>query len=191
MDGQDIWNVKAPEGIEFIGKGAFEGLTVLAGPEVYWGANPKVMLKYDTKLGKSDLTFIHSEDIARQGESSSATAATDRQSRQTTLYAKRELNNGVKLELGGIMSSSEEIDEEYDRAVGGEIFLDEIEFEDTLGVKAKLTFPLFGSLAYVGANYGGLVADGGLALREFGTQLPYSSQGNKQEYEAGMMMNFG
>ncbi|MEM7081643.1 MAG: hypothetical protein AAF465_02835 [Pseudomonadota bacterium] len=191
MEGQDIWNSKAPEGIEFIGKNQFEGLTILAGPEVYWGANPKIMLKYDRKFGKTDMTFIHSEDIARQGESSSATAATLRQSRQTTVYAKRPLTDGMTLELGAIVSSTEEIDEEFSRVVGTEIIRDQIDFEDTLGVKAKLSFPLFGSLAYIGANYGGLVADGGQPLRELGTQLPYSSQGNKQEYEAGVMMNFG
>jgi hypothetical protein len=41
----DIWNAKAPEGVEFIGKGKWEGLTVVAGPEVYWGANPKFIVK--------------------------------------------------------------------------------------------------------------------------------------------------
>jgi hypothetical protein len=44
---------------------ALEGLTLLGGPEVYWGANPKFIVKYDFKLGKVGLSFIHSEDVAR------------------------------------------------------------------------------------------------------------------------------
>ena len=196
IEGMDIWNAKAPEGVEFIGKNKLEGLTILAGPEVYWGANPKVVLKYDFDLGKFDFTFIHSEDVARQGESTSATGATQRQSRQTTLYVATNFTENVKLELGGIMSANEKIDDVYDR-VGdnGDIILDQIDSEDTLGFKAKLSFPLFGTQSYISAHHAGLVADGGASLKDFGvtdpSRLPYSGAGNKQEYEMGMRMNFG
>jgi hypothetical protein len=140
--------------------------------------------------------LIHSEDVARQGESATATAATNRQSRQTTLYAARQLSENVKLEVGGIMSATEKVDDIYDR-VGdnGDIIVDQIEFEDTLGFKAKLSFPVFGAKSYISAHYAGLVADGGAVLKDFGWRdpsgLPYSGQGNKEEYEAGMMINFG
>jgi len=194
--GMDMWNAKAPEGVEFIGKNKWKGLTILAGPEVYWGANPKVVLKYDFDLGKIDFTFIHSEDVARQGESTSATGATQRQSRQTTLYATTDLAENVTLELGGIMSANEKIDDIYDRlGENGDVILDQIDSEDTLGFKAKLSFPLFGTQSYLSAHHAGLVADGGDQLRDFGmrdpTALPYSGAGNKEEYEAGMRMNFG
>jgi beta-galactosidase len=196
IDGMDIWNAKAPSGVEFIGKGKLDGLTVLAGPEVYWGANPKIVLKYDFDFGKFDFTFIHSEDVARQGESTSATGATQRQSRQTTFYAATELTEKIKLELGGIMSANEKIDDQYDRiGSNGDIILDQIKSEDTFGFKAKLKFPLFGTQSYVSAHHAGLVADAGGQLKDFGirdpTALPYSRAGNKQEYEAGMTMNFG
>ncbi len=194
--GMDIWNAKAPEGVEFIGKGKWDGLTIVAGPEIYWGANPKVVFKYDFQLGKIDLTFIHSEDLARQGESSSATGATQRQSRQTTLYAATNLTENIKLELGTIMSANEKVDDIYDYVgENGDIILDQIESGDTLGFKAKLSFPLFGTTSYLSAHHAGLVADGGAQLKDFGvrdpTALPYSGAGNKKEYEFGMMMNFG
>ena len=194
--GMDIWNSKAPEGIEFIGKNAWKGLTIVAGPEIYWGANPKIVLKYDYSIGKVDMTFIHSEDIARQGESSSATGATERQSRQTTLSAAVNITEEVKLEFGGIFSASEKIDDTYDRVgANGDIILDQIQTEDALGFKAKLSFPLLGTKSYISAHHAGLVADGGATLKDFGwrdpTGLPYSSLGNKQEYEAGMIMYFG
>ena len=193
--GQDIWNAKAPSGVEFAGKGKWKGLKILAGDEVYWGANPKVILKYSWNWGRTELTFMHDEDVARRGDSASATAATERQTRRTTLYAKRDLAEGVTLELGGIIASNEKVDDVYDRYDDGNIFVDEIDFEDTLGFRAKLTFPLLGTKSYVATNIAGLVADGGDVLRDFGvldpTALPYSALGNKQEYEAGMMMNFG
>ena len=53
--------------------------------EVYWGANPAVIFKYDFQLGKFDWTFIHWEDLARRTEASGATGATSRQTRRTTL----------------------------------------------------------------------------------------------------------
>ena len=194
--GMDIWNAKAPEGVEFKGKNKWGGLTVLAGPEVYWGANPKFVVKYDFKLGKIDWTFIHSEDVARQGAATGGFGATVRQSRQTTLHAEKEFSNGWKLELGGIMSATEKVDDIFDRVDSeGDVYVDQIESKDTLGFKAKLTFPLFGKETYVSAHHAGLVADGGVHHRLYGiidpSRLPYSGLGNKKEYELGMIMNFG
>ena len=194
--GQDIWNAKAPSGIEIQGKNKWSNLRLVAGPEIYWGANPKFVVKYDFKLGKFEWTFIHSEDVARLGEGANATEATIRESRQTTLYAKREFSNGMELELGGIISATERIDETFDRIdEAGNIYIDEIEFEDTLGFKAKLSFPLFGTQTYVSAHHAGLVAEGGVHHTVYGvtdpSKLPYTGLGNRREYEAGMQMFFG
>ncbi len=194
MAGEDIWNAKAPQGVQFDGKGMFEGLTLLVGPEVYWGANPKAVIRYSNKFKNIDWTFIHSEDLATSNDSATATEVTEVETRQTTLYTKTDLGfikEGVTLEVGGIIGSSDKIDDDYERLDQGKTFLDDVEFEDTLGLKTKLTFPVFGAQAYLASNYGGLVADGGAPLREFGTRLPYSEFGNKEEYEAGVMMNFG
>jgi hypothetical protein len=193
--GMDIWNAKAPNGVEMKGKGALDGLTLLFGPEVYWGANPKVVLKYDFNIGDIDYTFIHSEDVARLDDSATATQATERQSRQTTIYAAMDLTDSIELELGGIMSATEKVDDQYTRLQGNNIVLDEVEFIDTLGFKARLSydrpFENFSTRSYIAADIGGIVADGGDGLREFGTRLPYSSFGNKNEFEAGVMINFG
>ncbi len=193
MEGQDIWNAKAPRGVEFDGKEMFEGLKVLVGPEVYWGANPKAVVKYSNSFAGIDWTFIHSEDLDRANSSASATAETEVETRQTTLYAATELPHNVKLEVGGIIGSSDKIDDEYTRFSDGEIRLDEIDFEDTLGLKTKISFPMpfLGYNTYFATHHAGLVADGGAPLREFGTRLPYSEYGNKREYEAGMMITHG
>jgi hypothetical protein len=205
IEGEDIWNAKAPEGIEFAGKGAIDGLKFVVGPEIYWGANPKAVLKYsstlnkalpflaDSRLGRTDFTVILSEDLDRLGESASATAATVRESRQATLYTRTDLTDDIQLELGGIVSATERRGEEYDRVDEdtGDIVRDEIETSDTLGFKAKLSFPVLGALGYLATHQAGLVADGGDQLVEFGTRLPYSDLGNKREYEGGVMMTFG
>jgi len=194
--GMDIWNAKAPQGVEIKGKGDWDNFTLVFGPEVYWGANPKALLKYDFAFGKFDWTFIHSEDLARRSSGDDPTNVVNRQSRQTTLTAEREFGNGMKLELGGIWASSEEVDEVFDRVDrSGNVFLDQIDEEDTLGFRAKLSFPLFGTESYVQAHHAGLVADGGVVHRTFGvtdpSRLPYSGMGNKQEYEAGTIIRFG
>ncbi|MGB5439494.1 MAG: hypothetical protein WBN90_07590, partial [Gammaproteobacteria bacterium] len=195
MEGQDIWNAKAPFGAEFEGKKSLEGLTVLFGPEVYWGANPKVMLKYTNRFAGLDYTFLHSEDVSRTGQSASATAATTRQSRATTLYLKKELDKAT-FEVGGIWSASEKHGEEYTRYNNGKVIEEEIDWEDTLGIKGRVTFDLF-NLANVelAATYAGLVADGGAPLEEFGITGPgfaaHSGMGNKYEYEAAFRFNFG
>ncbi len=192
--GMDVWNAKAPEGIEVRGKGKWKGLTFVTGPEVYWGANPKAILKYDFKRYGFDWTFIHSSDLAKRNDGTDLTNVIERQSMQTTLTAEREFANGMKLELGGIFAAPERIDDVYQRIdLAGNAYLDKIEEEDTLGFRAKLTLPW--NETYVKTEYAGLVADGGHVHRTFGisdpSRLPYSGMGNKQEVEAGMILRFG
>ncbi|NNL47617.1 MAG: hypothetical protein HKO76_04560, partial [Acidimicrobiia bacterium] len=192
--GIDIWDQGAPSGVEITGKGKWDGLTLLFGPEVHWGANPSAILKYDFKFAKFDWTFIHWEDLARRDEPSGSTEATGRQTRRTTLTAEREFANGWKLELGGILSAPEEIDDVYDRVDGNNnVFVDKIEDEDALGFRAKLTFPW--NETYLQVHHAGLVADGGNPHKTWGitdpSRLPYSGLGNKREYEAGMILRYG
>jgi beta-galactosidase len=205
IGGQDIWNAKAPSGIEFAGKGALDGLKIVGGPEIFWGANPKIVLKYQNDfkktlpflgeglLGNTEYTLLLSEDIDRQGTGANATQATVRETSQYTFNTKTEFTDKLSLEMGAIVAALDRRGEVYTRIDdNGNLITDEIELEDTLGFRAKLNFPLFGSLAYLATHQAGLVAEGGSVLREFGTRLPYGDGlGNKREYEGGIMMNFG
>ena len=192
QNGQDIWNAKAPYGVEYEGKNSMDGLKVVFGPEVYWGANPKVIAKYEFNTENASWAVMHAEDIAQRDDSSSATEPTERQTRQTTIYAETAPMDGMVLELGGIMASTEKIDDKYDRLEGDDIVLDEIEFEDTLGFKAKMVYDITNSIeGYIGFNYAGLVADGGATLTEWGTGLPYSDLGNKREIDGGVRFAMG
>lgn len=189
MEGQDIWNSKAPYGVEY--RGEDNGLTVVFGPEIYWGANPKAMIKYDFDISGVNYTLIHAEDIATRSDSSGGAEAITQQSRQTTLYTKLGLSEKMSLELGGLISATEKVGDIYDRVEGNNIVVDEIEDKDTLGIKAKLSFDVLSAKAYVGLNYAGLVADAGDVTRDNGTELPYSSQGNKKVLEAGVLIPMG
>jgi hypothetical protein len=192
MAEQDIWNAKAPYGVEYIGKNNTYGLKILAGPEVYWGANPKALVKYEFGGGgKPDglgqkYAVIFSEDIAQRNDSSSATEATERQTRQATVYGRNDFSNGSKLELGGMIASTEKIGDEYDRIEGDDIILvDEIEFEDTLAFKARYQFNAGATEPYVQYNYAGLVADAPATFEDRESELPWSGLGNKQVIEGG------
>ena len=190
MEGQDIWNAKAPYGFEFVGKDKTDGLKVVAGPEVYWGANPKAMIKYEFGDNK-DYAFVYAEDIAQRDDSASATEAIDPQTRQATFYARNHLGAG-KLELGGIVASTEKIGDDYDRVSGDDIIVDEIEAQDTLGLKLRYSGDVNDTTrAFVTYHYAGLVADGGDPFVEFQTELPYSELGNKNELELGMQFTSG
>lgn len=192
MEGMDIWNAKAPYGVELEGKNALKGLTLVAGPEVYWGANPKAMLKYDFDWKQFKFSFIHSEDFARADASSTATEATSRATRKTALSMETTIIPRTKLEVGYLMAGTEKLDEEFKYIDGDDIYQDEIELMDTQGARAKATVTLPGGAKLdASVNYAGLVADGGNPLREFDTTMPYSALGNKLVYEAGLLLPIG
>jgi hypothetical protein len=192
MDGMDIWNAKAPYGLEFQGKNYLDGITVVAGPEVYWGANPKAIVKYNFGTDRFKYSLIHSEDFAQAEASATATEATKRTSRQTALSLETNIIPRTKIQLGYLYSGSEKIDEEFYYIDNDEVYMDEIEFEDTQAFKAKVTVTGPWAIKFdTSFNYAGLVANAGEPLREFDTTMPYSSLGNKMVYEAGLIVPIG
>ena len=191
IKGVDIWDAKAPFGVEFAGKKELEGLKILLGPEVYWGANPKLMIKYNFGIGNFKYSLIHSEDITKTS-TSAAKNAIERTTRATSFYVKSSSLPKTTIEIGAISAGSEKIYDKYRYLDNGNIMNDKILFEDTLGVKAKVTHQFTDSVvAYAGVNYAGLVADGGNPLKEFDTLLPYSQYGNKIETEGGVRIALG
>ncbi|MFZ4859135.1 MAG: glycoside hydrolase family 2 TIM barrel-domain containing protein [Desulfuromonadaceae bacterium] len=191
IKGIDIWDSKAPIGVEFAGKKELEGLKVLLGPEVYWGANPKIMAKYNFGTGHYKFSIMHSEDIAK-ASTSATNSAIEKASRATTFSVKSTVIPKTIIEIGAIAAASEKIDDRYTYLDNGNIGYGKIEFADTLGAKAKITHTLTDSLlVYAGVNYAGLVADGGDPLKEFDTLLPYSKYGNKIEADGGVRIAMG
>jgi hypothetical protein len=170
--GADLWNDKVTQGFEIVGKGDFDGLKVVAGPEIYWGAKPKTVIKY--MFGENDQ---HSFVGAYESEGAA----------QTSLNGAFNLADGVKLEVGGLISGQNKVGETYDYVKNGIVYSDTISTSDTLGFRAKMSQDMgAGQLAYVAVDYAGLVADSGIPTRWFNTKLPYSESGNKTAFEAGI-----
>jgi beta-galactosidase len=192
MEGMDIWNDKAPYGVEITGKKLLNGLTILTGPEIYWGANPKAVVKYDYRGNLFDYTLMHSEDFGMKDASSTATVSIERATRQSSLYFKTNLLASSKFELGYLVASSEKIGDDYFYVENDDVYKDQIEFKDTQALKGKLTLQGLGAgIIDASFTYAGLVADGGSPLVEFETLMPYSGLGNKIEAELGMLYPIG
>lgn len=192
MEGMDIWNAKAPYGMEFTGNKFLPGLTAVVGPEVYWGANPKAIVKYDRMNRYFKYSLIHAEDFARAKASTTATEATTRATRQTALNLETKLIPRTKLELGYLFAGSEKLDEQFYYYEDGIVYEDKIDIWDTQAFKGKMTVDIIGGTKFdASATYAGLVADGGNPLREFNTTMPYSALGNKLEVDAGLLIPLG
>ncbi|MEM6731748.1 MAG: hypothetical protein AAF658_09335, partial [Myxococcota bacterium] len=168
----DIYNADVPIGFEVTGKRELDGFKLLFGQEVYWGANPLVMGKYETRIGSYDFAIIHQEDISQRAGAATSAVIPQPKTRKTTIYGARQYGP-LKFEIGGIMAGSplindaiQTVDEARDGAVsylnsGFFVEDDEIRFADTLGAKGKITGQ-FGTVnAYVQGAYKGLVASGG------------------------------
>ncbi|MCK4907675.1 MAG: hypothetical protein KAS64_08995 [Spirochaetes bacterium] len=201
LDEMDLWNEKPPIGVELdFCRGFLKGLKIVAGPEIYWGANPMVIGKYYRDFGWFDLALIHKEEITEK-ESVNPTAPIERKTRATSLMFKTRLTKGVALELGGIMSGSEKRGEKYKYAKidgspgipylgnsGDYVFIETaIRYGDMFGGKARVTFKAGESfLADLNYSYMGLVANEGTPYLNFDkTMMPYSKWGNKQVIEGG------
>ena len=50
-------------GTEIDGKGALEGLKAAFGPQLWWGANPAILLKYQRKIGNYQLSGVYHRDL--------------------------------------------------------------------------------------------------------------------------------
>ena len=191
-NGQDVWNAKAPYGFEFVGKKELEGIKLVAGPEIYWGANPKYIFKY--QFGNNNqYTFMRAEDYEEAGAgSSSPNDVGSSLSSQTTLQGLFHLGDSTSLELGAIQSNKEKVDAIYKRVVNGQIITEKIDHSDTLGIKGLIRHQFTDNInSHVSLNYSGLVADAGDPLREFGTNLPLSGAGNQKSVEAGLRIQHG
>lgn len=174
MEDQDGWNAKAPAGVEFVGKGALDGLKVVGGKQIYWGAEPMVMTKY--QFGdKKQYTFIASTDTTD-----------DLNKQQFSLQGGFELSETSSLDLGLLRSGAEKIDETYFYDDGTNVYSDTVDLLDALAVKARITEKFSGGVsAYAEFNHAGLVADAGEHQEIWTTGIPYSELGNKRTLELG------
>jgi len=192
-----IYNGEAPFGFEMEGKKAFDGAKLAFGPQLWWGANPAVLLKYSKDVGQTSLTGIFHEDIERQGLTGSSFAIPQPKTRRVTLHAARDFGN-FGVELGGIWAGQPLNGREFQLAREQEdgsynVYVDEIKPEDNWGGKLKLTYMGGRFNWYAQSAIMGLVAQGGAdqTMTFTGWRLKDSGSGNQYNFLSGFTYMLG
>lgn len=199
----DIYNGEAPIGFEVAGKKNFDGLKVAFGPQLWWGANPALFVKYQRNVGKYKWTGIFQEDFAQQTQLTSSVAIPIRSTRKATVQVETTIGP-FGFVGGGIWSGDPrvgesfqlltETGEETDGPVAAEdIRQDEITTDDTFGVKGRLTYQKGRWNWYGQGAYMGLVAEAGpISVPTYtGWNLRDSGSGNQVHALSGLAVNMG
>ncbi len=181
----DIYNGLAPQGVEIAGKKYLKGLKVAYGRELWWGANPAVLVKYQRQVGKLNLTGIFHEDLDDPGVAISSIAVPQPRTRRLTLQAETKLFDKLIIEVGGIWGGQPLVGRDFQVVRGEEgnyqVYVDKVQSTDTWGGKIKLSYTAGRINWYAQAAAQGLVANGGGDYtRTFtGWTLKDSGSGNK------------
>lgn len=192
----DIYNGEAPFGFEVSGKKKFKGLKLAFGPELWWGANPAILLKYQREMAGWKMTGIFHEDIARQAPAVSSIAVPQRPTRRATLAMEKEFGK-IGVQLGGIWGGKPFVGETF-QIVDGEtgnytVYQDQIEDKDTWGGKLKVTYKGGKFNWYAQTAAMGLVANGGGDWTKTftGWRLKDSGSGNQFNFLTGFTIGAG
>ncbi len=180
--------------LKLIGKKSTEGLKVAFGPELWWGANPAVLVKYSRKLGPFDITGIFHEDLDEQAPAVSSFAVPSPPTRRATLHIATKLG-GLGVDIGGIWAGQPRVGETFQIVDGKgiQVYQDKINSDDTWGGKIKLTFS-FGPINWYGQGAAmGLVAGGGADYTKTftGWRLKDSGSGNQFNILSGFTFGIG
>ncbi len=192
----DIYNGNAPFGFEVAGKKALKGLKVAFGPELWWGANPAVLVKYTRKLAGFQVTGIFHEDLAEQAPAVSSFAVPIPPVRRATLHIAREIGP-LGIEVGGIWGGQTRVGETFQIAdqtdKGYTVYQDVTRPEDAWGGKAKVTFESGLFKWYAQGAAMGLVALGGADFTQTftGWRLKDSGSGNQWNLLSGFTVGWG
>lgn len=192
----DIYNGIAPLGFEVEGKKMFSGLKLAFGPQLWWGANPAILLKYSKNIGKFGVTGVFHEDLEQHTNTESSFAIPQPKTRRLTLHVNRKIGK-FGFDFGGIWAGSPLNGRDYQVARGPEenqqVFEHEIESKDNWGGKAKITYT-GGKFNWYGQGAAmGLVANGGADYTQTftGWRLKDSGSGNQYNFLSGLTYNIG
>ena len=191
----DIYNGEIL-GAEIDGKGALDGLKAAFGPQLWWGANPAVLLKYSRKVGKFDVTGIYHKDIDDIGEAVSSIAIPMPQTTRATLFIEREFG---KFDIGiGAIWAGSPLNGRTFQVTEGEpgdytVFEDVVTTKDNWGGKVKITYAGGRFNWYAQGAAQGIVAGGGFdQTKTFtGWRLKDSGSGNQTNFLTGLTYTVG
>jgi hypothetical protein len=199
----DIYNGQAPVGFELDGKKALAGLTLALGPELWWGANPAVFVKYRRSVGGIQWTGVFQEDFAQRTQTTSSLAIPIRETRKASLQMQTHVGP-LGFEGGALWSGQPRVGETFqlmtegaddrgDTATPEDVRQDKIETADTFGFKGRLTWERGRWHWYGQGAYMGLVAEAGpTSIPTFtGWQLRDSGSGNQIHALSGLAVSTG
>jgi hypothetical protein len=192
----DIYNGAAPFGFEVEGKKVFKGFKLAFGPELWWGANPAILLKYSKTIGKFDLSGIYHEDIADAPEAVTSGAIPLPKTRRVTFHAKTKLGP-LGVEVGGIWGGQPLNGRTFQITKGTPgnyiVYTDEVNSMDNWGGKVKLTYAHGAFKWYGQAAAMGLVANGGADYTRTltGWKLKDTGSGNQTNVLTGFTVAAG
>jgi hypothetical protein len=190
-------------GAEIDGKGDLEGLKAAIGPQLWWGANPTMLFKYQKKLGHFDVAAIYHRDFETdlQFDESGRRVLDQNQVRsgiipawpteRASIAVNREFGKfGVT--LGGIWAGSPLNGSSFQDVENGVVFVDKVEAKDNFGGKVKVTYEGGKFNWYGQGSIMGLVANGGFdATQTFtGWKLKDSGSGNMTNFLTGFTYSF-
>ena len=192
----DTYNGIAPVGMEITGKRALNGWKLAIGPELWWGANPAMLVKYRKRLGPFETTGIFQKDLAEAGKAASSFAIPLPPTRKATLHLTASRGN-LTLDLGGIWSGSTKEGDPFqvvrETAGGTEVLGDVVKSSDAYGAKGKITYTRGRLSWYLQGAAMGLVADGGFTQTQTftGWTLKDTGSGNQRNILTGFAVTSG
>ncbi len=192
----DTYNGGAPFGMEVEGKKQLKGFKLAFGPELWWGANPAILIKYSKKVEKFDLTGIFQEDLDKQSNTTSSFAIPQPKTRKFTLDINRKFGK-FGFDLGGIWAGQPLNGRDYQVMRGKEgsyqIYQTQIKAKDNFGGKIKLTYTGGKFNWYAQGAAMGLVANGGADYTKTftGWRLKDSGSGNQYNFLSGFTYTIG
>ncbi|MCA0133375.1 glycoside hydrolase family 2 TIM barrel-domain containing protein [Winogradskyella alexanderae] len=190
-------------GAEIDGKGDLDGLKAAIGPQLWWGANPTMLFKYQKKFGHYDVAAIYHRDFETdlQFDQSGRRVLDANQlvsgiipawpTERASFAVNREFGK-FDLTLGGIWAGSPLNGSSFQDVKDGEVFVDKVEAKDNWGGKFKLTYEGGKFNWYGQGSIMGLVANGGFdATQTFtGWKLKDSGSGNMTNFLTGFTYSF-
>jgi len=185
----DIYN-GVTSGFEIDGRGSLNGLKAAFGPQLWWGANPAYLLKYNRKIGIFNAAAVYHEDISSAAQAVTSIFIPQPKTRRASVYFQTKLG-GLGIEFGGIWGGQPLVGREFQMMDGGNVKVDKINNKDNWGGKAKLTFSKGKVNMYTqGAIYGLVANSGGDYTQTFtGWRLKESGSGNQMNFLAGFTYN--
>lgn len=195
-ENMDIYGGEAPFGAEIEGKRMFKGLKLAFGPELWWGANPAILLKYQRSIGKFNFAGVFQYDIAKREGTTTSYAIPLPKNTRASLMVERTLGR-FNVALGGLWSGQPLVGRTFQATTeysnNATVYQDVIKTTDTFGGKLKVTYTGRNFSAYAQGALMGIVASGGAdnTLTLTGWRLKDCGSGNMQNALAGFTYQLG